>query len=129
MTAPLTRQFEIGAVVTVLHGDENQIFCPLQQVYDILGFMTGDVPTSEPNDIDGVDSIGEAIERCRPHLAALFPELAAEPEPVWPDVSDPSIESEVVTWLVQLGVKYHAPLTVTQLPGVTRAAMPWEGDA
>ncbi|MCV7255646.1 hypothetical protein H7J86_26125 [Mycobacterium hackensackense] len=118
----MTKQFEIGPIVTVLHGDENQIFCPLQQLNDILGFMTGDVPTAEPNDIDGVDSIGEAITRCRPHLAALFPELAAEPEPVWPDVTDPSIEAEVVTWLVQLGAKYHTPLTVPQLPEITRAA-------
>lgn len=129
MTTPLTKQFEIGPVVTVLHGDPDQIFCTLQQLNEILGFMTGDVPTSEPTDIDGVDSIGEAMAKCAPHLAGLFPELAAEPEPVWPDSSDPSIESEIVTWLVELGVKHHAPFTVAQLPDIARAATVAEPEA
>lgn len=122
MTTPLSKQFEIGPVVTVLHGDPDQIFCTLQQLNEILGFMTGDVPTFAPNEIDGVDSIGEAIAKCAPHLAELFPDLAAEPEPVWSDTSDPRIEGEIIAWLVELGVKHHAPFTVTQLPDVQRAA-------
>ncbi len=128
MTTPLTKQFEIGPVVTVLKGDPDKIYCTLQQFYEILGFMTGTVPSHRRNEIDGVDSIGEAVTKCAAHLAELFPELAAEQLPDgFDDPADPATEAEIVAWLVELGVKHHAPFTVTALPDVTRAAMPWEG--
>lgn len=124
MTAPMTKQFEIGPVVTVLHGDPDKIFCSLRDLYDILGFMSGGIPSHTRNDIDGADSIGEAITKCAAHLAELFPELAAEQLPAdFYDPTDPATEAEIITWLVGLGVKHHAPFTVTQLPDVNRSAV------
>lgn len=124
MTTPLTKQFEIGPVVTVLYGDPDKIFCTLRDLYDILGFITGDIPSHSRNTVDGADSIDEAMTKAAKHLAELFPDLAAEDVPNFFDPTDPTTEAEIVGWLVELGVKHHAPFTVTQLPDVTRAAHP-----
>lgn len=126
--APLTKQFEIGPVVTVLRADPDKIYCSLRDLYEILGFMTGVIPSHARNGIDGVDSLGEAITKCAPYLAEQFPALAAEQLPAdWDDPTDPVTEGEIVAWLVGLGVKHHAPFTVAALPNVTRAPLPEVG--
>lgn len=109
MTAPAPRYFEIGPVVTVLHGSNDRLFCPLEQLYDVLGFLTGDVPMAE--------QIDDYIDTCRPNVADQYPDLAAVTPP-----KRATPEAEIVTWLVQLGAEHHAPLELTPLPDTRRAA-------
>jgi hypothetical protein len=60
-----TESFSLGAVLTVTTGT---LLCPIDGIYRILNFMTG----------DGIytHQLGRVSEECKPHLLRQFPALA-----------------------------------------------------
>lgn len=87
--------FPIAAVLTVTHSGNDRPFCTLGNLYRILGFMTGDVPTAGPSDVPGSLSIDEAVAKCRPEILRQHPQLAAITAPASRD------ERVILAWLDQ----------------------------
>lgn len=103
----VSRGFGIGPIVTVVRGSSERMFCSLEQLYDALGFLIGDVPA--PDDIDAY------IDRCRDHVADQIPELRAVELP-----AEGAPDAEIVGWLVGLAEQHHAPIELTAIPGAPR---------
>jgi hypothetical protein len=106
---PDERTFSIGQVLTlaVADADANQQFCSLGELYEVTGYMLGDVPMAA--------NLAHAITtRCRPAVLAQYPDLAAAgpPPPAAPDV-------RVLAWLAEAEARYGPRL-------VLRPAVPTE---
>lgn len=93
-----TESFSLGAVLTVTTG---VLLCPIDGVYRILNFMTGDSIYTH--------QIGRVSEECKPHLLRQFPALA--------EVDASSVTSENwQAWLHQQEAVHGDALAVEPLP-------------
>lgn len=97
------REFPVGVVVTLAVGSEMDMFCSLEQLYDVFGFIVGDLPM--------IGQIDEFIERCRPAIEGRVPVL-----PPLPTADDDLAKH---AWLAALPVQ---TITLAPLPETRRAA-------
>lgn len=104
------RTFPLGPVITCARSNGDRLFCTLGDLYDFLGFMTGDVPMAEKNDVEGADSIEEAIERVRPALITAFPELAAVQLP-----NEDATDQQILDWLKVTSEQYGSVYELTPI--------------
>jgi hypothetical protein len=97
-TTPTTESFSLGAVLSVTTG---RLLCPIDGVYRILNFMTGDSIYTH--------QIPRVMDECKPHLLRQFPALA-------------QVDASIVTpdnwqdWLHQQEAVHGDQLTVAPLP-------------
>jgi hypothetical protein len=97
-----SRSFALGDVLSITTG------ClvsrdPIDGVYRILNFMTGDDLFTH--------QLPRASEECRPHLLAQHPDLAEIEVPKW----DNATKDEVYGWLDGIEATYGSTRDVTPL--------------
>jgi hypothetical protein len=99
-----TREFGLGTVLTVTTG---RLLAPIGNVYDILGWMTGeDLFTHQ---------LIRAADVCTPVLLKAFPWLADVEVPEEGEGFD--TEELVTGWLAEQAEKLGATFPVPKLPG------------
>lgn len=96
----LTRDFPIGAVITITDG---RMVCPIGEVYGILDWMTGESLMTH--------QLPRASRECEPFLRAQHPDLA---EVRVPDGTDSWEKAEA--FLEPLRARFGATVPVAPLP-------------
>lgn len=101
MNTEFESEFPIGAALTVAVGSGAKLVCTLEQLYNILGYLTGDVPAAA--DIDTY------IEQCRPWVREQLPWTRSVIPPTGGD-------AQVLDWLADLTRQHGEFFTLTPLP-------------
>lgn len=93
----------IGAVLTIIFGGTEHMYCTLGQLYRALGWLTGDVPLG--------DAIDDAIAAVRGHVRDEHRILAVMAPP--PDNAD---DTEKLLWLASATIDYGPTVILTPHP-------------
>lgn len=106
--------FPLGAALTVAYGSTEMMFCTLGNLYRIVGYLTGDLPSIEgdPNAVPPIPSLADEINRCAVHVMAQLPEAAQRL--TLPDNSDG--DNARMEWLIATMTAAGTTVTLTPLP-------------
>lgn len=100
MTAPTSRMFGLGAILTVT--TDRMLARDIGDIYELLNFMTGDNLFTH--------QLPRAAGECKPALLEQHPQLADIAVPDLPDAD------AYMAYLADLEDAYDAQLAVTPLP-------------
>ncbi|SKM39443.1 Uncharacterised protein [Mycobacteroides abscessus subsp. massiliense] len=101
MTAPTSRMFGLGAILTVT--TDRMLAHDIGEIYELLNFMTGDNLFTH--------QLPRAAGECKPALLEQHPQLAGIAVPELPDAD------AYMAYLAGLEDTYDAELAVTPLAG------------
>lgn len=101
-----SRVFPIGAVLTLAVGSHDRLYCPLSDLYDVLGHLLATVPAA--------DDLAAAVDYCRAPVLLQHPELATVTAP--PDTAS---DTELLGWLADTEAVHGATLELTSLQART----------
>lgn len=93
-----TKRFNLCAVLTITTG---KLLCPMDDVYTVLNYMTGDNLYTH--------QLPRAMRECAPHLKAQFPILSAE-------TGEGITAENYKYWLEQAVIKYGEWFDVAPVP-------------
>lgn len=108
MTAPATRKFTAGQVMTVLVGSADRPFCSWGYLLDVLGWLLQDVPAH--------DRIDGAIERARGGVQLQHPDLVSVQAP-----AEGASDSTVLAWLADVEERFGDEFREFELAPVVEA--------
>lgn len=107
--------FPIGAALTVAYGSTERPFATLGNIYRLLGWLTGDIPTidGDPKANPPLPSLADEIARCREYVLQQLPtELrVVDPPPAEQD------NTADLAWVRGIGNKYGATIALRPMNG------------